>query len=1051
MSNLALELIEKNTKTQNPILDLGNCNLKSLPPEVLQCDWLESLNLSGVWNTYRWSEEGMLKEEKTSTNKGRANHLSQIPNLAPLKRLRKLILNETFILDLGFLKGLDNLECLDISATDVSDLGGLKSLKNLKCLIFSDCEALTDLESLSGHVQLEVLVADNTAVMDLSPLSSCISLKYLDLSGTTTVSDLTPLSGLKHLNKLRLISTGVSDISQLAEMKSMSDLSLSNTAVSNINTLKFLTTLRTLDLSGTQIEDFGSLAFLSNLNTLNLANTKIMILAPLGQLTNLTDLDLNHNELIHDLSPLEALVNLRIIKLNISNVNDISILGRLPNLEKLTLNSKKPKGLESLIPFIQRIIHSAPEQFPSITQYLSAEKCIGGEKEGDDELMNNYFGKLFKTVKRPGMEAKVLIVGEPQTGKTTLFKLFFPAEQDEKIIRAENLHCAFDKDSFFKLNLFDFEYPDPEFISVLYQAFHSHDGFCVLLLREQGENPNSFAYWRQLYYDFDKNSPILILENRSKLDSGSRIRVQAPKFSMLPQFNFAINLSDSKSAADLKNVFELCVKHLPILRKEIPLVWDNVRKQLAANGRPYINIDEFNELFKHPINGAALPNNDGAEKETSQIHKNEAKECLKYLNDIGVFYHPNEPGLRNYVITDLNWLANEVITILKETKANGGYWEYHHEGEINFGELLNHLKVYYPIGSSNDSKIYVNPILLPMYDERHQDIFDNCKNSTTLLIEFEYLSKGHFYKYIADNIQKIATKDNKKLLYRNGAVLQNEYFRAHVISFLGEHQNVIRISICQKNKVTLDYLLRYIDEIIEGLCRTEDKELDPIIKISCICPVCSSSSQTNKHHYEYFTLKNLLGSNRHKIQCYISGDLLEIENLLATTVLGEKTLPKEILNLPLEAFVVYSKKDKAHLDEFKKHIKLISNNIVLWDDSKILPGEEWDEEITKILTSARITFFLISADMFSTEYVWEKEIPTALARHEKRESLIIPILIHKCKWESHELSKCQGLPRKSNRDLYIGNMTSKRERNKLWTEVVTEIDQLVAKFNLQDR
>ncbi|MDI9869056.1 hypothetical protein, partial [Flectobacillus roseus] len=68
MSELALQLIAENKKTKNPFLDLGNCGLENyLPDELLDCVWLEHLNLGD------WYYDVSKGEWKKSSNKKGAN------------------------------------------------------------------------------------------------------------------------------------------------------------------------------------------------------------------------------------------------------------------------------------------------------------------------------------------------------------------------------------------------------------------------------------------------------------------------------------------------------------------------------------------------------------------------------------------------------------------------------------------------------------------------------------------------------------------------------------------------------------------------------------------------------------------------------------------------------------------------------------------------------------------------------------------------------------------------------------------------------------------
>ena len=57
MSELALKLIAQNRADKNTSLNLGNCDLDSIPPELNECVWLEELILSNrCWDekTKQW-------------------------------------------------------------------------------------------------------------------------------------------------------------------------------------------------------------------------------------------------------------------------------------------------------------------------------------------------------------------------------------------------------------------------------------------------------------------------------------------------------------------------------------------------------------------------------------------------------------------------------------------------------------------------------------------------------------------------------------------------------------------------------------------------------------------------------------------------------------------------------------------------------------------------------------------------------------------------------------------------------------------------------------
>ncbi len=76
MSELALKLIAENKKTRDTYLDLGNCGLKKLPPELGELVWLKYLILAG--DSWVWRGEDY--ERHRSKNKCGSNHALATPH-----------------------------------------------------------------------------------------------------------------------------------------------------------------------------------------------------------------------------------------------------------------------------------------------------------------------------------------------------------------------------------------------------------------------------------------------------------------------------------------------------------------------------------------------------------------------------------------------------------------------------------------------------------------------------------------------------------------------------------------------------------------------------------------------------------------------------------------------------------------------------------------------------------------------------------------------------------------------------------------------------------
>lgn len=97
---------------------------------------------------------------------------------------------------------------------------------------------------------------------------------------------------------------------------------------------------------------------------------------------------------------------------------------------------------------------------------------------------------------------------------------------------------------------------------------------------------------------------------------------------------------------------------------------------------------------------------------------------------------------------------------------------------------------------------------------------------------------------------------------------------------------------------------------------------------------------------------------------------------------------------PLKAFIVYAKEDREITEELKKWLYSFvrDNELRIWYDDHVLPGERWHEEVMKELQSADIVLLILSVDFFNSTYILDSELPMALDRHKRGDTHVIPIL-----------------------------------------------------------
>jgi hypothetical protein len=109
-------------------------------------------------------------------------------------------------------------------------------------------------------------------------------------------------------------------------------------------------------------------------------------------------------------------------------------------------------------------------------------------------------------------------------------------------------------------------------------------------------------------------------------------------------------------------------------------------------------------------------------------------------------------------------------------------------------------------------------------------------------------------------------------------------------------------------------------------------------------------------------------------------------------------------------FVSYTHNDRLWVDKAKRHFSPIQKYISFWEDSKILPGDVWDEEIKKSLKKTKVALLMLSADYFNSKYIVEVELPYFFDQAKTKKITILSIILKPFLFEEYpELSKYQAM------------------------------------------
>lgn len=112
-------------------------------------------------------------------------------------------------------------------------------------------------------------------------------------------------------------------------------------------------------------------------------------------------------------------------------------------------------------------------------------------------------------------------------------------------------------------------------------------------------------------------------------------------------------------------------------------------------------------------------------------------------------------------------------------------------------------------------------------------------------------------------------------------------------------------------------------------------------------------------------------------------------------------------------FVSYAHADEKLRKELGKHLCVLEQQglIATWHDRMIGAGTEWAGTIDAHLEQSRVILLLISADFMGSQYCYDIEMARALERHEKREALVIPVILRPVVLKGSPFAKLQALPK----------------------------------------
>ncbi len=826
--------------------------------------------------------------------------LQNIDFLQALPNLTHLNFIDNQVSDISILQHLTNLETLWFSNNQVSDISVLQHLTNLVNLDFRGNQ-ISDITTLQYLNDLRELWFDNNQVSNISVLQYLINLTSLNF-GNNQISDISVLQHLINLTKLNFTNNQVSNISVLQHLPNLTDLSFGNNQISNITALQHLTNLTklyfwqnkvtkisalqllkkltNLNFGGNQISDISVLRYLSRLDTLSFWENQVSDISILEYLPNLTELYFGSNA-VSDISVLRHLAKLIRLWFPNNQVSDISVLQHLPNLTNVDASDNKVVLFPEFLLNTDLAIKWDDDFYllkGGINLYGNPISDVPIEviKEGKEAIRRFLEEKKGK----PLYEAKLLIVGEGEAGKTSLAEKLMnrgyvlttqPTTHGLAIRKWQFPH----KEQTYTANIWDFG--GQEIYRNTHRFFLTRNSLYILLTDNRKEDTD-FNYWLEKIKLLGGNSPVLIVQNEK-----DKRKKELPDF----QFSnirgvFQVDLADNSGLDKLEEAIKTHFSALETMQRPFPVDWLAVRQALECKTQAHISLEKYQEICE----------------QHNVPEKLRQQDLGQYLHDLGVLlYYKEDDFLQHKIFLQPTWVTKAVYELIdfmnkgqfsaqdaknlwEQPKYEGSYEKMH----LFLLKIIEKFELCY-----QQNEMYVMPQLLsakaPAYDW-------NFAHNLQVQFDYSFPLHGIFWRLIV-RLHTWIGEDN--IVWKEGVIFAPKHYTPDTKAFVTEtYKNKVPTITIRVVGLQRKDLLAVISNEIQTINSyyNFDETQQPVLKVPCNCEVCSPSEKPEL--YKYNTLIKYLNNKVYEIRCEESFKFVPIRPLLDDVLLGYNFLEYEV-------------------------------------------------------------------------------------------------------------------------------------------------------------
>ena len=576
------------------------------------------------------------------------------------------------------LASLSALTSLDLRNNQIGAEGArvLASLTALTSLNLSDNkigdEGAGALASLSALTSLG-LGSNQIGAQGARALASLSALTSLDLydnqiaaQGARASASLTALTSL-HLYRNQIGADGARALASLSTLTFL-DLDANQIGDEGALALASLSALTRLDVRLNQIGDEGAraLASLSALTSLDLFNNQIGYegARALASLSTLTSLDLASNQ-----------IGAEGARALLEAWSDRPTAGNL-----IRLNLRGSGDLSSVLPAGALDATDAQSILAAYRRYRSAAEQ--------------------KTL-RPLNEAKLLVVGEEDVGKTSLIRYLVdnaPRNDSEPKTARTAIHEQINTQAWLTgeggvtLNIWDFG--GQEIMRGTHRFFLTARSLYLLVLEDRRQDDRSVYDWLKTIRNRGDQSPVIVVINKSDEGKQDLLLDKSALQRDYPSIvSFVRTCCDpgELAAASIQKLREVIAEtlendeRLQHVRDPIPEPWLRVKSAVAKMAREQKVLER-----KHFEGLCEKSDSEAGGMNTAISNSDEQRALLRLLHDLGVVVahglERDAPSAnREITLLDPNWLTGAIYTLLNSPTVRDQAGEF---GRAQMGDLL---------------------------------------------------------------------------------------------------------------------------------------------------------------------------------------------------------------------------------------------------------------------------------------------------------------------------------------------------------------------------